>query len=116
MKMEKDYSKYWLCRTRKTAAQGKMFSRANYNVDKTGIQNPIVLMPPTDAYDNYYTAANLEVKNLLVLSMFQEGGSTTVEELHDKFAEYEGEAIIEAVNKWYGTWESKESFNAVKPR
>ncbi len=113
---EKDYSKYWLCRTRKTAAQGKMFSRANYNVDKTGIQNPIVLMPPTDAYDNYYTAANLEVKNLLVLSMFQEGVSTTVEELHDKFAEYEGEAIIEAVNKWYGTWESKESFNAVKPR
>lgn len=113
---EEDYSKYWLCRTRKTAAQGKMFSRANYNIDKTGIQNPIVLMPPTDAYDNYYTAANSEVKNLLVLSMFQPGVSATVEELHSKFAEYEGEAIIEAVNKWYGTWESRESFNMVKPR
>ena len=112
---EEDYSKYWLCRTRKTAAQGKMFSRANYNIDKTGIQNPIVLMPPTDAYDNYYTAANSEVKNLLVLSMFQPGVSATVEELHSKFAEYEGEAI-EAVNKWYGTWESRESFNMVKPR
>lgn len=113
---EEDYAQQWLCRTRKTAAQDKMFSRANYNIANTGIQNPTVLMPPSDTYDTYYTAANTEVKNLLVLTMFQTGSSTTVEELHGKFAEYEGEAIIEAVNEWYGSWESKDTFNTVQPR
>ena len=36
---EEDNSKYWLARTRKTAAQDKLFSTINYNVDNTGIKN-----------------------------------------------------------------------------
>lgn len=113
---EEDYAKYWLCRTRKTAAQDKMFSRTNFNIENTGIKSPITVMPTNEAYDTYYNAANLEVKNLLVVTMFNEETPCSIDDLKAKFNEFQGEQIIESVNEWYSGWELKDSFNDVLPR
>ncbi len=113
---EDDYATYWLCRTRKTEAQDKMFSIANYNIEKTGIQNPITVMPPNTAYDTYYTAANIEVKDTLVTTLFEKGTSLSVDDIKAVFNGLQGEEITASVNEWYQNWELKDSFNAVEPR
>lgn len=113
---EGDYAAYWLCRTRKTVAQDKMFSQSNYNISATGIQNPVTVMPPNEAYDTYYNAANTEVKNAIVVSMYQKNVPFDLAAVQAKFKEFEGDAITEAVNSWYGSWELKDQFNTVKPR
>lgn len=113
---EEEYAVYWLCRTRKTEAQDKMFSIANYNIDKTGIQNPITVMPPNTAYDTYYSAANIEVKDTLVTTLFDKGNSLSLDEVKAVFTGLQGEEITASVNEWYQTWELKDSFNLVKPR
>lgn len=113
---EEDYAIYWLCRTRKTEAQDKMFSIANYNIGKTGIQNPITVMPPNTAYDTYYSAANIEVKDTLVTTLFDKGTSLSVDDIKAVFNGLQGEEISASVNEWYQNWELKDSFNTVKPR
>lgn len=113
---ESEYAQYWLCRTRKTKAQDKMFSRANFNIDNTGIQNPITVMPPCSAYDTYYMAAHTGVKDALVTSLYQTGTSKTVDELKSIWSANFGDDITKAVNEWYGSWDQKDTFNAVKPR
>lgn len=113
---EDDYAAYWLCRTRKTAAQDKMFSQSNYNIGATGIQSPISVMPPNEAYDTYYNAANIEVKNAIVISMYQKNVPFDLAAVQAKFDEFEGQAITESVNSWYGSWEMKDQFNPVKAR
>ena len=113
---ENDYAAYWLCRTRKTAAQDKMFSQSNYNIGATGIQNPISVMPPNEAYDTYYNAANIEVKNAIVISMYQKDVPFDLASIQAKFDEFEGKTITESVNNWYGTWALKDQFNTVTPR
>jgi putative aldouronate transport system substrate-binding protein len=113
---EEDYAKYWLCRTRKTEAQDKMFSTSNFNIDKTGIQNPIAVMPPNTVFDTFYSAANVEVRDALVKTLYQTGVNTSLEEIQAKFNSFDGEKITTAVNEWYKGWELKDSFNAVKPR
>lgn len=113
---EEDYAKYWLCRTRKTAAQDKMFSMINYNIGATGIMSPITVMPPNEEYDMYFSAANTEVKNALVTSMYEKNVVVDLTIIQQKWNEYEGAVINESVNKWYETWENKDIFNAVKAR
>jgi hypothetical protein len=113
---EDDYATYWLCRTRKTEAQDKMFSIANYNIEKTGIQNPITVIPPNKAYDTYYTAANIEVKDTLVTTLFEKGTSLSVDDIKAVFIGLQGEEITASVNEWYQNWELKDSFNTVQPR
>lgn len=113
---EDDYAAYWLCRTRKTAAQDKMFSQSNYNIGATGIQSPISVMPPNVAYDTFYNAANIEVKNAIVISMFQKDVPFDLAAIQAKFDEFEGQAITESVNTWYDSWELKDQFNPVQPR
>lgn len=113
---EEDYAKYWLCRTRKTEAQDKMFSITNYNIDKTGIQNPTSVMPPNSAYDTFYSAAHLEVIDSLVKTLYQTNVSSTLDEIKAKFTSFEGETITNSVNEWYKGWDLKDSFNTVKPR
>lgn len=113
---EEDYAKYWLCRVRKTEAQYKMFSRANYNIDSTGIQNPISVMPPNDTYDTYYTAALTEVKNALVTSFYQTDVTKTLDEIKSVWDANYGSDITTAVNSWYSTWADKDTFNTVLPR
>ncbi len=113
---EVEYEKYWLCRTRKTAAQDKMFSIINYNIENTGVQNPITVMPPNETYDTYYNAANAEVKNMMVTSMYAAEVPFDLAAVQAKWNEYEGAAITEAVNSWYSVWSDKDTFNSVKPR
>lgn len=113
---EDDYSSYWLCRVKKSAAQHKMFSQSNYNIANTGIQNPIKVMPPNEVYDTYYSAANNETKSALVTTMYKTGVTCNVADIQAKFNEYSGAEIEESVNSWYTTWEMKDSFNSVKPR
>ena len=113
---EDDYAIYWLCRTRKTQAQDKMFRIANYNIKKTGIQNPITVMPPNSTYDTYYTAANLETKDALVTSLFQTGVSASLDDIKAVFNGMQGDQITASVNDWYQNWELKDTFNLVKPR
>lgn len=113
---EEDYAKYWLCRTRKTEAQDKMFSTINYNIDKTGIQNPISVMPPNSDFDTFYSAANLEVIDALVKTLYQTNVASTLDDIKAKFVSFEGETITKSVNEWYKGWDLKDSFNTVKPR
>ncbi len=113
---EEDYAKYWLCRTRKTEAQDKMFSTINYNIDKTGIQNPISVMPPNSDFDTFYSAANLEVIDALVKTLYQTNVASTLDDIKTKFVSFEGETITKSVNEWYKGWDLKDSFNTVKPR
>ena len=113
---EEDYAAYWLCRTRKTEAQDKMFSIANFNIDKTGIQNPVTVMPPNTAYDTYYSAANIEVKDTLVTTLFDKGNSLSLDDIKAVYNGLQGEEITASVNEWYQNWDLKDSFNLVKPR
>ena len=110
---EEDYSKYWLCRTRKTEAQNKLFSRANANIETTGVKSPIAVMPPNEAYDTKFTGAKRELDTALVTTMF---GTTrmSVDELRKVFAMNGGAEVTESVNEWYATWESKDTYNTVK--
>jgi len=111
---EEEYSKYWLCRTRKTKAQDKMFSMANYRIEETGILNPTSVMPPNADFDTYYTAANMQIKDLLVTSMYQTGVTKSLEEIQAEWKNLNGDVITDAVNAWYSTWEGKDTFNTVK--
>lgn len=113
---EKDYAQYWLCRTRKSPAQDKMFSIANYNVEAAGIRNPITVMPPNSVYDTYYTAANTEVINALITSLYQSGASKSLDDIKAVFAANDGDEITSSVNEWYKNWELKDTFNTVLPR
>lgn len=113
---EADYSDYWLCRTRKTAAQNKMFSIANFNIRSVGVKNPITVMPPNDVYDNYYFAMDTEVRTNLVQTLYQSSGRKTLEDIQAVFSANKGEDIAEAVNSWYSGWSEKDTFNPVKPR
>ncbi|MFI3201260.1 MAG: hypothetical protein R3Y54_07025 [Eubacteriales bacterium] len=113
---EDDYAAYWLCRTRKTAAQDKMFSIANYNISNTAIESPTTLMPPNDVYDNAITATSTEVTNYLITWTYQTGRTGSIEEVQNVFNSFKGEEITAAVNEWYSMWEQKDSFNSVRPR
>ncbi len=103
---EAEMGDYWLCRTRKTAAQDKIFSEINYDVHVS--TNPVVVMPPNEAYDNYFSAASSEVKNAIVINMFQKGASFDLQTIKDKWNEYEGQTITDSVNEWYATWDGKQ--------
>lgn len=111
---EEEYAEYWLCRTRKTKAQDKMFSIANYNIDQTAVLNPTSVMPPNADFDTYYTNANIQIKDLLVTSMFQTGVTKSLDEIKAEWKNLNGDVITDAVNAWYSTWEGKDTFNTVK--
>ena len=65
-------------------------------------------MPPNEAYDNYFSAASSEVKNAIVINMFQKGASFDLQTIKDKWNEYEGQTITDSVNEWYATWDGKQ--------
>lgn len=113
---EEDYAKYWLCRTRKTEAQNKMFSIANFNIENTGIQNPTAIMPPISDFDTYYIGAHTEVVNQLVKTLYQTGVTTPLADIQAVFSANNGDVVTNAVNEWYSTWDAKDTFNSVKPR
>lgn len=107
---EEDYGTYWLCRTRKTEAQNKLFSRANINIAETGVAGVIGFMPSNEAYDTYYSGANRELTTALVTTMF--GTSRmTVDELRNVFASNGGTQVTESVNEWYAAWPGKDLLN-----
>lgn len=110
---EEDYSKYWLCRTRKTEAQNKLFSRANANIEATGVKSPLAAMPPNDAYATSYSGAKRELDIALVTTMFGTD-RMTVDQLREVFAANGGTEAAAAANEWYASWESKDSYNDVK--
>lgn len=110
---EEDYAKYWLCRTRKTEAQNKLFSRANANIEATGVKSPIAVMPPNEVYDTTFSGAKRELDIALVTTMFSDT-RMTVDQLRDIFAGNGGKEVTESVNAWYNTWENKATYNTVK--
>lgn len=107
---EEDYSKYWLCRTRKTPAQDKMFSRINYNIEEHGKKDPTTVMPPNDVYDNYFSGAVTEVTTALIKSLYQNENRLSLEEIKQIFHGAKGNEITDAVNAWYGAWDEKDQF------
>lgn len=111
---EEDMEKYWLCRTRKTPAQDKLFSRSNLNIYTTGIKSPIAVMPPNEVYDTKFSTAQRELLTATVQTMFSDQ-RMSVDELRQVFAANGGKEVTEAVNEWYSTWDGKESYNPVKP-
>lgn len=111
---EEDYAQYWLCRTRKTKAQDKLFSRANLLAETNSVKSPIAVMPPNDVYDNLFGNAKSEVTNALVISMFSQDTRLDLEAIQAVWTANQGETIDEAVNTWYSTWEGKDSYNVVK--
>ena len=104
---EVDYGQYWLCRTRKTQAQDKLFSRVNWNAEETGVASVIGFMPSNEAYDNYYSGANRELTTALVTTMFGTD-RMTVEQLRAVFNGNGGDLVKESVNEWYAAWEGKD--------
>ena len=113
---EADYAEYWLARTRKTAAQGRMFGMINYNIEQTGIMDPIHMIPSIeDVEENLATARNAVVESL-ILSIFDSSKEFSLDEAKSIWAAKKGEKVAEAVNEWYATWEYKDSYNNVLPR
>ncbi len=110
-----DYSKYWLARTRKTEAQNKIFYTINYNVDNTGIKDPVTMMSPNEVYDNNWTALNQAVFDTLVLNLY-DSGEFDLDAVLSAWKGNNGDEVTAAVNEWYSSWGSKDTFNAVKPR
>ena len=111
---EADYSEYWLCRTRKTEAQDKMFSRTNFLVESAGIKSPISVMPPNETFDNYFSGASTEVRNVLITSLFSTDNRMSVEDVKAIFEANNGKEITNSVNEWYSTWSGKDTFNLAK--
>lgn len=101
---EKEYTTLWLCRTRKTASQDKMFSSINSNLEFIGSQSPLSVMPPNETYDTYNAAAGAEVRNVIVLGMYQKGVDLDIEAVKAKWLEFEGKQIEDSVNEWYQSW------------
>ncbi|MBR3873328.1 MAG: hypothetical protein IKJ26_04065 [Clostridia bacterium] len=113
---EADYAEYWLARTRKTAAQGRMFGMINYNIEKTGIMDPINMIPSIDTVEENLATARNAVVESMILSIFDSSKEFSLEETRKLWDSKKGEAIEEAVNEWYATWEYKTTYNNVLPR
>jgi len=111
---EEDNAKYWLCRTRKTKAQDKLFSRCNLLAETNGVKSPIAVMPPNETYDSTFGATSSEVKNALITSMFSQETRKSLEEIRAVWTANSGETLDNAVNEWYATWEGKDAYNPVK--
>ena len=111
-----DYSKYWLARARKSQAQEKIFFTINYNVDNTGIKNPVTMMPPNDTYNEYWAKINSELNAALTLNLFDKASTYDHSAILNVWKTYNGPAVTDSINEWYSTWGSKDDFNLVKPR
>lgn len=110
-----DYSKYWLARTRKTEAQNKIFYTINYNVDNTGIKDPVTMMSINEVYDNNWTALNTAVYEALVLNLYNDG-ECDMDSVLSVWKANNGEEVTNSINEWYSNWEGRTTFNKVKPR
>lgn len=109
-----EYGDYWLCRTRKSEAQNKLYSVIDYDIDKIAIMNPIDFMPPNDVYDQYYSGVNIDIKTILVKTLFQDASARS--SLDDAIATWNnnnGSEITQAVNEWYQNWPNKDTFQYV---
>lgn len=113
---EADYAEYWLARTRKTAAQGRMFGMINYNIANTGIMDPINMIPSIDTVEENLATARNAVVESLILSIFDSSKEFNLEEVQKLWDSKKGEKIENAVNEWYSTWEYKTTYNDVLPR
>ena len=113
---EADYAEYWLARTRKTAAQGRMFGMINYNIENTGIMDPINMLPSIEIVEeNLANTRNAVVENL-ILTIFVSSKEFSLEEAQNIWNSKKGEEIENAVNEWYSTWQYKDTYNNVLPR
>ena len=113
---EADYAEYWLARTRKTAAQGRMFGMINYNIENTGIMDPINMLPSIEIVEeNLANTRNAVVENL-ILTIFDSSKEFSLEEAQNIWNSKKGEEIENAVNEWYSTWQYKDTYNNVLPR
>ncbi len=113
---EDDYAEYWLARTRKTAAQGRMFGLINYNIEHTGIKDPLCMLPSNDVVDSNYANARNAVVEELIKTVFNSDADFDYDAVKSIWESKKGREIEKAVNDWYGTWEYKDTFNSVKPR
>ena len=113
---EADYAEYWLARTRKTAAQGRMFGLINYNIENTGIKDPICMLPSNEVVDSSYANARNAVVEELIKTVFNADAKFDYDSIKGIWESKKGKDIEKAVNDWYSTWEYRDSFNSVKPR
>lgn len=113
---EADYAEYWLARTRKTAAQGRMFGMINYNIDETGIMDPRYMMPSNEVIDTEYADARNAVCEKLILSIFDSSVDFNYDDILKTWTSNSGDEIASEVNEWYSTWEYKDTYNDVQPR
>ena len=107
---EEDYANYWLCRTRKTQAQDKMFSRTNIVIADSGVKSPIAVMPPNEIFDQYFSGAKSEVFNVLITTLFS-ADRQSVEDIQAVFQANGGDEITSSVNEWYTSWEGRDTYN-----
>lgn len=110
-----DYSKYWLARTRKTEAQNKIFYRINYNVDNTGIKNPVTMMGPNEEYATIWPKLNTEAGEAIILQLYNTG-DVDMDTIMSVWKANGGDDVTRIVNEWYSTWTGKDTFNKVSPR
>ena len=87
-----------------------------YNVDNTGIKNPVDMMSTNDAYDNYFSKANTDVSDQLVLMLFNSAEAFDLQKVHDIWVADNGDDITNSITEWYNSWGSKDIYNEVKAR
>jgi len=103
-------------RASQTAAQGRMFGMINYNIENTGIMDPINMIPSIDTVEENLATARNAVVESMILSIFDSAKEFNLDEVKALWDSKKGEAIEEAVNEWYTNWEYKTTYNNVLPR
>jgi len=88
----------------------------NYNIENTGIMDPINMIPSIDTVEENLATARNAVVESLILSIFDSSKEFSLEDAQKLWDSKKGEAIEEAVNEWYATWEYKDTYNNVLPR
>lgn len=74
------------------------------------------MMSTNDAYDNYFSKANTDVSDQLVLMMFNSAEAFDLQKVHDMWVADNGDDITNSITEWYNSWGSKDIYNEVKAR
>ena len=73
-------------------------------------------MSTNDAYDNYFSKANTDVSDQLVLMLFNSAEAFDLQKVHAVWVADSGDDITNSITEWYNGWGSKDIYNEVKAR
>ena len=83
---------------------------------RSGIKDPICMLPSNEVVDSSYANARNAVVEELIKTVFNADAKFDYDSIKGIWESKKGKDIEKAVNDWYSTWEYRDSFNSVKPR